>query len=103
MQKEVEIFQTIQRDYEKIIKNRTTLESQLKENEQVEVEFGLLTDDSVVYKMIGPCLVKQDHVEAKSNVTKRIEFIKGEIKRSELLIKDLEDKQEKQKLKVTKN
>jgi prefoldin beta subunit len=52
--------------------------------------------------MIGPCLVKQDSVEANSNVEKRLEFITGEIKRSEVLIKDLQDKQEKKKVEIVK-
>jgi prefoldin beta subunit len=31
-----------------------------------------------VFKLIGPVLVKQDLVEAKSNVGKRLEFIGNE-------------------------
>lgn len=34
---------------------------------------------NVVYKLIGPVLVKQDQAEAKSNVEKRLEFIRGEM------------------------
>ncbi len=30
-----------------------------------------------MYKMIGPALVKQDTLEAQSNVNKRLEFIGG--------------------------
>jgi prefoldin beta subunit len=40
-----------------------------------------------VFKMIGPALIKQDLVEAKSNVNKRIEYIKGEINRMDTNIK----------------
>jgi len=32
-----------------------------------------------VYKLIGPVLVKQDQVEAKSNVETRLEFIRSEM------------------------
>ncbi|KAJ3305651.1 hypothetical protein HDV03_001296 [Kappamyces sp. JEL0829] len=85
----------------KIIKNYK--KSQLKENEGVQLEFKLLEDDdSVVYKLIGPVLVKQDRAEAVGNVKKRIEFISGEIKRSETMISELQDKLEKKKLEVVK-
>ena len=100
VQKEVAIFQNCQKEFDTAVKGRSQLESQLKENEQVHQEFQLLKEDAVVYKMIGPCLLKQDQEESKQNVSKRIEFIKGEIKRSELVIKDLQSKQEKSKSKV---
>lgn len=58
---------------------RQQLDSQLRENEQVAREFSKLKQDNQVYKLIGPVLVKQDQVEAKSNVEKRIEFIKAEM------------------------
>jgi prefoldin beta subunit len=38
-----------------------------------------LTPNNVVFKLVGPVLVKQDQVEAKSNVDKRLEFIGGEM------------------------
>lgn len=41
-------------------------------------ELDILDDESNVYKLIGPVLVKQDLVEAKANVDKRIEYISGE-------------------------
>lgn len=42
-------------------------------------ELSLLEDDAKVFKLLGPVLVPQDIVEAKSNVDKRIEFINGEL------------------------
>ena len=42
-------------------------------------EFDQLKPESVVYKQIGPVLVKQDQSEAKSNVDTRLEFITGEM------------------------
>lgn len=49
---------------EKCVKNRQTLEGQLKENESVNQEFKLINDndddDTTIYKMIGPVLVKQE-------------------------------------------
>ncbi|KAJ8329031.1 Prefoldin subunit 6 [Batrachochytrium dendrobatidis] len=102
LQAEVTAFQTLQKDYFKAVQNRTQLESQLKENEEVSKEFKFLKDDATIYKLVGPVLVKQDTPEAVGNVSKRIEYISGEIKRVELQIKDLEEKQEKKKLEVVK-
>jgi prefoldin beta subunit len=100
LQKQIQEFQKSEKEIGKAVQSRTQLESQLKENEQVQKEFDQMSEDSVIFKLIGPCLVKQDQSEAKSNVAKRIEFIQGEIKRSEILITDLQGKQEKLKLKV---
>jgi prefoldin beta subunit len=41
-------------------------------------ELDILDEDTNIYKLIGPVLVKQDWVEAKANVDKRIEYIVGE-------------------------
>ena len=42
-------------------------------------ELELLEEDSSVFKLIGPVLVKQELVEVKNNVTKRVEFIKNDM------------------------
>jgi len=42
-------------------------------------EFGKLKEEAVIYKLIGPALVKQDKAEAVSNVEKRLEFINAEM------------------------
>lgn len=39
----------------------------------------LLKPGNEVFKLIGPVLVKQDLVEAKENVTKRMEYISSEM------------------------
>ncbi len=75
--------------------NRQQLEGQLTENTLVKEvnicrsimynywylfeEMDYLDDDAVIYKMIGPVLVKQDLNEAKQNVSKRIEYINAEM------------------------
>jgi prefoldin beta subunit len=56
-------------------------ERQHLENQAVLKELGLLTDDASVYKQVGPCLIKQDMFEARSNVEKRIEYITKELER----------------------
>lgn len=52
-----------------------------------------------MYKLIGPALIKQDPVEARSNVGKRLEFIHGELGRLDSRLKALEkqaaDRQQK--------
>lgn len=42
-------------------------------------ELDLLESANIVYKLIGPVLVKQDLDEAKATVTKRLEYINGEM------------------------
>ncbi|KAL4244227.1 prefoldin subunit beta family protein [Abortiporus biennis] len=90
-------FQKIQSDLSKIVEARQKLETQQSENQLVEKEFSLLTPEQTVYKLIGPVLVKQDQVDAKSNVKKRLEFINGEMKRVEGQLKDLELKADQKK------
>lgn len=38
-----------------------------------------MEDDAGVFKLIGPVLVKQELLEVKNNVSKRIEFIKSDM------------------------
>lgn len=63
-------------------------------------ELALLDDDANVYKLVGPALIKQDPVEAKSNVQKRLEFINGELARLEGQLKGSEEKQLKKQQQV---
>ncbi|KAI9220285.1 Prefoldin [Blastocladiella britannica] len=97
---EIAAFEAMQKDYGNLVSGRQTLESQLKENELVQKEFELLDDEAVVYKLVGPVLVKQDQPEAKSNVRKRLEFIRGEIDRAEKRIKELSSKMDKSKMEL---
>jgi len=68
----------------------STAQTQILENELVLKELELLDDESNVFKLIGPVLVKQELMEVKNNVTKRVEFIKNDIKRLEGKIKSFE-------------
>mgnify|MGYP002038599446 CR=1 FL=1 len=61
--------------------------TQIMENEMVLKELDLLEEDAQVFKLIGPVLVKQELVEVKTNVSKRIEFIKNDIGRLESSVK----------------
>lgn len=58
-------------------------------------ELELLDEESNIFKLVGPVLVKQDPLEATSNVKKRLEFIKGEVDRLDAQLKRLDDKQSK--------
>ncbi|ETN73756.1 prefoldin subunit [Necator americanus] len=69
-------YKEIENDREKYINSRQQLESQLTEN---TLEFEYLDEDAKVYKLIGACLVRQDILEAKANVEKRLEYITAEM------------------------
>ncbi|KAG1669046.1 hypothetical protein FOA52_003964 [Chlamydomonas sp. UWO 241] len=87
LSREVENYKTLQGEIQRYITTHSQLQSQVNENEMVLEELTRLSDDANVFKMIGPALVRQDLVEAKSNVNKRIEYIKGEINRMDTNIK----------------
>lgn len=83
---------------QKHIESRQKLEAQLQENLIVEDEFKSVKDDAKVHKLTGPVLVPQSIDEAKSNVEKRLEFIRGQISTVEeevaSLQKQAEDKRD---------
>ena len=76
--------------------------TQIMENEMVLKELDLLEEDAQVFKLIGPVLVKQELVEVKTNVTKRIEFIKNDIKRLEDNVNAKEKEQEEVRTNIGK-
>ncbi|KAG8684916.1 hypothetical protein FRC08_013417 [Ceratobasidium sp. 394] len=90
-------YQKLQDDLQTAVESRQRLDAQLNENELVKKEFATLKSHNTVFKLIGPVLVKQDQEEAKSNVNKRLEYIRGEISRVETQINDLTKKSEKTK------
>ncbi|KAN0134618.1 Prefoldin [Lactarius tabidus] len=90
-------YQKLQADLSNVVEARQRLDAQLSENELVKKEFTTLTTNNVVFKLVGPVLVKQDQAEAKSNVDKRLEFIGAEIKRIEAQLQEIEQKSEKKK------
>ncbi|XP_023325228.1 prefoldin subunit 6 [Eurytemora carolleeae] len=99
-QDSAEKLQSVQKDYSKTLSDRQTLDSQLNENRQVKEELDLATEESKIYKLIGPALVTQDLVEAKSNVEKRISYISGELKRKDDQLKDMDKKQDEAREKM---
>ncbi|KAE8653194.1 hypothetical protein Csa_019528 [Cucumis sativus] len=87
----------LQKDIAKNHQVRKKYTIQLGENELVLKELDLLQDDTNVYKLIGPVLVKQDLAEANANVRKRIEYISAELKRLDSILQDLEEKQNRKR------
>ena len=45
----------------------------------MQAEFAQLDDDSNIYKLIGPVLLKQEKTEATMAVNSRLEFIEKEM------------------------
>jgi len=88
---ESETFKKIQKDINKHDVKRSHLDSQLNENNMVKTEMDLLVESDVVYKLVGPALIRQDQEEAKSSVNKRIEYISGEMKRGDKTVTTLKN------------
>jgi len=86
LQESVAAYKQLQQDISKCYQQRVQLTQQLNENEMVKKELEMLTsnesdssDACVVYKLVGPLLVRQDTYEAKANVGKRLEYIEKEM------------------------
>ncbi|KAK9823887.1 hypothetical protein WJX72_006190 [[Myrmecia] bisecta] len=94
-QTEANAYKQLQADVAKNHTARQQFIQQQQENDMVLKELEMLEEDANVYKLIGPALVKQDPVEAKSNVSKRLEFIRGELGRLDSQLKNYEEKQQK--------
>jgi len=93
LENELNALRKIRTDISKSVQISRQYAAQHSENEMVLKELDILEDDATVYKLIGPVLVKQDLIEAKANVTKRIEYISSEMKRLEITIKSCEQKE----------
>ncbi len=59
--------------------NITKYEHKKSENEMAKTELHLLEETDVVYKLVGPVLVKEDHDVAQLTIDKRLGFINGEM------------------------
>ena len=96
VKKAMEAFRALDAEKQKLMLTRQQFMSQLNENQLVEAELDLLTDETDVYKLIGPVLVKQDLGEVKTNVKNRLNLIKKEVERNENAISDKDKEQEKE-------
>lgn len=102
VQNEIDVLKKHEKEYKSLQQTRQQLDGQLNENEVVKTELDFVKENEEVYKMIGKVLIKQDLVEAKTNVTKRIDYIKGEIKRVDNASTVTEMKLEECRTKLTK-
>jgi prefoldin beta subunit len=57
-------------------------------------EFNNLPEDAKIYKSHGPLLLEQSLSEAQDLVSKRLEYISGEIGRVESVLTELRGKQD---------
>ena len=88
-------------DLQTTVTARQRLESQEQENKSVQTEFASLPSESNIYKLIGPCLVKQEREEAVQSVNARLDFIGNEIKKVEGQIGEMQAESEKKKMEVS--
>ncbi|EGZ04401.1 hypothetical protein PHYSODRAFT_536504 [Phytophthora sojae] len=72
-------YRALQDEVQVLATQRQTYAQQANENDMVKKELDLLDDETKVYKLVGPVLLKQDVDEAKTNVNKRLEFINNEL------------------------
>ncbi|GKZ30428.1 hypothetical protein AbraIFM66950_009073 [Aspergillus brasiliensis] len=100
MQALTEEFQALQTELDGLVEARQKLESQQQENVGVQKEFESLDDESNIYKLIGPVLLKQEKTEALMAVNGRLEFIEKEIKRIEGQIEENQDKADKKRAEI---
>jgi len=89
---EVAAYRELQEQVTQLRSDQQTLMGQQNENEMVKQELDMLDDTSIVYKMVGPVLTKNDLDDAKQTVEKRLEYITGELKKIERKAKDSEAK-----------
>ncbi|CAL8072698.1 unnamed protein product [Orchesella dallaii] len=81
-QTEAEKYAGLNKKLNKLVTQSQTLETQLNENQMVKDELDITRDDARVFKLVGPVMVPQTVDDAKTNVNRRIDFIKAELKRN---------------------
>ncbi|KAF0684118.1 Aste57867_23905 [Aphanomyces stellatus] len=80
---EMAAYRALQEEVTVLANQRQLYAQQQNENSMVKQELDLLDDNAKVFKLVGPVLLKQDTSEAKSNVSKRLEFIQKEMEKVE--------------------
>ncbi len=76
---QIKEIESLEKEQSRIRIALTSFENKKNENSMVKSELGLLENDDIVYKLIGPILVKQEINEAKLQVDHRLEMINKEI------------------------
>jgi len=100
MKTELKTLQSIGTKLQELMVPRSKLLSQKNENDMVKKEMDLLDDSAVVFKLVGPVLVKQELDDAKLNVANRLKYITAELDKIEKQAKDLETAQRASRDKV---
>ena len=76
-------IESLEKEQSRIRLGISSFENKKNENSMVKSELGFLEEGDVVYKLIGPILVKQDIGEDKLQVDSRLEMIQKEINKLE--------------------
>ena len=76
-------IESLDKEQSRIRLGISSFENKKNENSMVKSELALLEEGDIVYKLIGPILVKQDIAEAKLQVDSRLEMIQKEINKLE--------------------
>lgn len=71
--------QVLQEQIRNLIEQRQKMDSQVNEINMAKEEIDLLEPESIIYKLIGPLMIKQDLVEVKQNVDARLKFLNERI------------------------
>ncbi|VDO04409.1 unnamed protein product [Rodentolepis nana] len=100
--KEVEKMQEVESNIQKRLQAYQQLVGQLSENENVNEDLEVLTEDNKVYKLIGPVLVEQSLSDARDTIKKRLKFIQDEMKRNDEMIKSLEKERDSHREQILK-
>nr|CDS25767.1 prefoldin subunit 6 [Hymenolepis microstoma] len=100
--KEVEKMQEVESNIQKRLQAYQQLVGQLSENENVNEDLEVLTDDNKIYKLIGPVLVEQSLSDARDTIKKRLKFIQDEMKRNDEMIKSLEKERDSHREQILK-
>jgi prefoldin beta subunit len=103
LQSLTDTYQSLQVTLSDTISARQKLASQQQENRAVQKEFSTLDDDdeSAIYKLVGPVLLKQEKAEAVLAVEGRLTYIDKEIERAEKTIGEIREKSEGLKMEVS--
>merc|ERR1711990_380721 len=83
LEAQVEKVNKCNKDKENVGKRIGQFEAQLSETKVVLTELEILGEDAVVYKLLGPVLVKQDRDEALTTVKTRSNYMESELKKCE--------------------
>eukprot|EP01053_Blabericola_migrator_P010913 Blabericola_migrator_1__10912@NODE_62_length_15736_cov_138_574510_g56_i0_p9_GENE_NODE_62_length_15736_cov_138_574510_g56_i0NODE_62_length_15736_cov_138_574510_g56_i0_p9_ORF_typecomplete_len125_score25_33Prefoldin_2/PF01920_20/7_9e16TLE_N/PF03920_15/2_8e02TLE_N/PF03920_15/0_086XhlA/PF10779_9/5_7e02XhlA/PF10779_9/0_071SHE3/PF17078_5/0_14SRA1/PF07304_11/7_3e02SRA1/PF07304_11/0_5Vps5/PF09325_10/0_37DUF4404/PF14357_6/7_3e02DUF4404/PF14357_6/0_31HAUSaugmin3/PF14932_6/0_25HAUSaugmin3/PF14932_6/29AAA_13 len=75
--------------------SKAKLAAQETENQVVLDELIALEEDAIVYKSVGPVLLKENKDTAKDNVEKRLKYIRDELARVEKIGEETKLKIEK--------